>query len=142
MKLELGRRMPEANSHWEEGRKDVVVTSRSFAITIDHPVEQKGSDLGPTPSETLLSALAGCFTGTMIPIARIMNIPLSKVNLKLTATKGEKEYESLRSINIQVQIEPHLEDRSRFDRLIEQTKRNCTISNTLTHPPEITFSQA
>lgn len=134
--------MPEASSHWEQGRKEVLVNTRSFTITIDHPIEQRGTNLGPTPSETLLSALAGCFTGTMIPIARAMNISLDKVGLKLTALKGEKEYESLRSIHIEVMIEPKIQDKARFDRLIEQTKRNCTISNTLTHPPEITISQS
>ncbi len=132
--------MPEVSSHWEDGRKDVTVNVRSFILTIDHPVEQRGTGLGPTPSETLLSALAGCFTGSMVPVARIMNIPLRQVNLKITAVKGEKEYESLRSINIQVKIEPELEDKARLERLIEQTKRNCTISNTLAHPPIMTFS--
>lgn len=133
--------LPEVSSHWEEGHRDVPVKSRSFTTIIDHPIEQRGTDLGPTPSETLLTALAGCFTGTMVPIAKAMNIPLSKVDLKLSAIKGEKEYESLRSIHIQVRIEPRLEDKARFDKLVEQTKRNCTISNTLTHSPEITLSQ-
>lgn len=132
--------MLEVNSNWEDARKDVAVSVRSFALTIDHPVEQRGTDLGPTPSETLLSALAGCFTGTMVPIARAMNIPLDKVDLRVTAVKGEKEYESLRSINIHVKIEPKLQDRARLTYLVEQTKRNCTISNTLTHPPEMTFT--
>jgi putative redox protein len=134
--------LPEVNSRWEEGRKDVKVYSRSFTLTIDHPAEQRGTDLGPTPSETLLAALAGCFTGTMLPIARAMNIPLTKIDLKLTAVKGEKEYESLRSIHMQVKLEPELQDKSKFDRLVEQTKRNCTVSNTLTHPPEMTISQS
>lgn len=134
--------MPEVSSHWEEGRKDIAVHSRSFTLVIDHPVEQRGTDLGPTPSETLLSALAGCFTGTMLPIARAMNIPLTRIDLKLTAVKGAKEYESLRSIRMEVRLEPRLQDRVKFERLVEQTKRNCTISNTLTHSPEITISQS
>ncbi len=132
--------MPEVTSNWEAGRKDVEVNARTFTLTIDHPLEQRGTNLGPTPSEMLISALAGCFTGTMVPIARMMNIPLSKVRLKVSAVKGEHEFESLRSINIHVQIEPKLEDSAKLNHLIEQTKRNCTISNTLTHPPEFTFS--
>ncbi|MDG6923711.1 MAG: OsmC family protein [Nitrososphaerota archaeon] len=134
--------MPVVSSHWEEGQKDVKVHSRSFTLIIDHPLDQRGTDLGPTPSETLLSALAGCFTGTMLPIARAMNIPLTKIDIKLTATKGEKEYESLRSIHLEVKLDPRLQDRGKFERLVEQTKRNCTISNTLSHSPEITISQS
>jgi putative redox protein len=132
--------MPEVESRWEDGRKDVSISVRRFTLTVDHPFEQKGTDLGPTPSETLLSALAGCFTGTMIPIAKIMNIPVRSVHLKVSAVKGEKEYESIKSINIEIKIEPELQDKNKLQRLIEQTKRNCTISNTLSHPPEITFS--
>jgi putative redox protein len=131
--------MPEVTSHWEKGRKDVSVSVRSFELKIDHPPEQRGTDLGPTPSETLLAALAGCFTGTMVPIARMMNIQIDKITLKVSAVKGEKGFESLRSINIDVKIEPELKDGSKLENLIQQTKRNCTISNTLTHPPEFTF---
>ena len=131
--------MPEVTSHWERGRKDVSVNVRSFELKIDHPPEQRGTDLGPTPSETLLTALAGCFTGTMVPIARMMNIQIDKITLKVTAVKGEKGFESLRSINIDVKIEPELKDAAKLENLIQQTKRNCTISNTLTHPPELTF---
>jgi uncharacterized OsmC-like protein len=132
--------MIEVASHWEDGRKDVSVKIRSFNLIIDHPLDQKGTNFGPTPSETFLSALAGCFIGTMVPIARIMNIPLNKVRLKVTAIKGEKEFESLKAINIHVDIEPELEDKVKMTRLIEQTKRNCTISNTLVHPPIMTIS--
>ena len=132
--------MPEVTSHWEKGRKDVSVNVRSFELKIDHPLEQKGTDLGPTPSETLLSALAGCFTGTMVPIARMMNIQVDKITLKVSAVKGEKGFESLRTINIDVKIEPELKDTTKLENLIQQTKRNCTISNTLTNAPEMTFS--
>ena len=131
--------MHEVVSFWKEGNRDVRVRVRNFDLIIDHPIEQKGTDLGPTPSEVLLSALAGCFTGALVPIARAMSIPLEAVSLKVSAVKGEKQYESLRSIDIWVKIIPEVQDKERLRKLIEQAKKNCTISNTLTHPPVMTL---
>ena len=134
--------MPEVVSTWKKGNMEVKVRARDFDLVIDHPMEQKGTNLGPTPTEVLLGALAGCFTGTLVPIARAMSVPLESVNLRISAVKGEKEYESLRSIDISVKIVPEVQDKERLRRLIEQAKKNCTISNTLTHPPVITLHES
>src|SRR5487761_687257 len=134
--------MHEVVSFWKEGNRDVKVRVGNFDLIIDHPIEQKGTDLGPTPSEVLLSALAGCFTGTLVPIARAMSIPIESVSLKVSAVKGEKEYESLRSIDIWVKIIPEVQDKERLRKLIEQAKKNCTISNTLTHQPVIILHES
>lgn len=127
----------EVTSSWVESDKHVKIKARGFELIVDHPKEQRGTDLGPTPSEVLLSALAGCFTGTLVPIARAMSIPLESVSLKVSGIKGEKEYESLRSIEIFVKILPEVLDKERMKRLVEQAKRNCTITNTLLHSPQM-----
>jgi uncharacterized OsmC-like protein len=98
--------LSDVRSFWEEGTKAVRTKARDFDVVVDHPLEQKGTNLGPTPSEILLSALAGCFTGTMLPIALAMSIPIRSVALIVRAEKGERDYESLRSIEVQVKIEP------------------------------------
>ncbi len=134
--------MPEVMSTWKEGDKAVKIRARNFDLIIDHPIEQRGTDLGPTPSEALLTALAGCFTGTLVPIARAMGLQLDSVSLRISAVKGEKEYESLRSIDIWVKIVPEIQDKDRLRRLLEQTKRNCTISNTLANSPVLTLHES
>lgn len=138
--------MPSVISSWESGaennKKAVYVTIRNFQMIVDHPKEQGGTDLGPTPSEILLSALVGCFTGTLRTIARALSIPIDSVKIIAEAEKGEREYESLRSIRLKVEIQPRIEDDIRFKYLMEQTKRNCTISNTLSHSPEITITRS
>ena len=112
---------------------------RNFEVVIDHPAEQRGTDLGPTPSELLLSSLVGCYSGTIQAIARAMSIPVESVRIEAKGEKGEKEYESLKSISLKVDIQPKVESPERLRLLLEQTKRNCTVSNTLTHPPAISI---
>ena len=134
--------MPTVNSEWKKTGREVRVSVRNFEVIVDHPPEQRGTDLGPTPTELLLSALAGCYSGTMQAIARAMSIPIDNVRITADGVKGEKEYESLRSITLKVEITPKVESPERLKLLLDQTKRNCTVSNTLTHPPTITIEPA
>ena len=134
--------MPTVNSEWKKTGREVRVSVRNFEVVVDHPPEQRGTDLGPTPTELLLSALAGCYSGTMQAIARAMSIPIESVRITADGIKGEKEYESLRSITLKVEITPKVESPERLRLLLDQTKRNCTVSNTLTHPPTITIEPA
>lgn len=134
--------MPTVNSEWKKTGREVRVSVRNFKVVVDHPPEQRGTDLGPTPTELLLSALAGCYSGTMQAIARAMSIPIESVRITADGVKGEKEYESLRSITLKVEITPKVESPERLRLLLDQTKRNCTVSNTLTHPPTITIEPA
>ncbi|MCL4519296.1 MAG: OsmC family protein [Thaumarchaeota archaeon] len=134
--------MPTVNSEWKKTGREVRVSVRNFEVVVDHPPEQRGTDLGPTPTELLLSALAGCYSGTMQAIARAMSIPIESVRITADGVKGEKEYESLRSITLKVEITPKVESTERLRLLLDQTKRNCTVSNTLTHPPTITIEPA
>ena len=134
--------MPTVNSEWKKTGREVRVSVRNFKVVVDHPPEQRGTDLGPTPTELLLSALAGCYSGTMQAIARAMSIPIESVRITADGVKGEKEYESLRSITLKVEITPKVESPERLRLLLDQTKRNCTVSNTLTHSPTITIEPA
>ncbi len=134
--------MPTVNSEWKKTGREVRVSVRNFEVVVDHPPEQRGTDLGPTPTELLLSALAGCYSGTMQAIARAMSIPIERVRVTADGVKGEKEYESLRSITLKVEITPKVESPERLRLLLDQTKRNCTVSNTLTHSPTITIEPA
>ena len=124
-----------------EGRA-IVCRARGLEVTVDHPVEEHGTNLGPTPSELLVMSLIGCFSGALIATARFLSIPIQKVIINATAEKGEKEYRGLRSIELAVRLIPDLSDEERFNELVRQAKKNCTISNTLTYPPSVTISKA
>ena len=52
---------------------------RAFTYDADHPAVLVGSDLGPTPVEHLLHALAGCLTAGLANIAAARGIELTEV---------------------------------------------------------------
>jgi len=56
----------------------------------DEPVESGGGDLGPAPYDTLLAALGECTAMTVRWYARKKNLPLDKVEVKLTHHKDGK----------------------------------------------------
>lgn len=133
----------EVASTWDGNvGKAVVCRARGLEVTVDHPVEEHGTNLGPTPTELLVMSLTDCFTGALIATAGFLSIPVQKVMINATAEKGEKEFQSIRSIEMAVQLVPEMSDDERFWELIRQAKKNCTISNTLAHPPSIDVLKA
>jgi uncharacterized OsmC-like protein len=52
---------------------------RAFTAHVDHPNVLVGSDLGPTPVEYLLHALAGCLTAGLANIASARGVELTEI---------------------------------------------------------------
>lgn len=49
----------KAQAKWIQGT-EVESETRGFKLTIDKPLKENGTDLGPTPAELSLQALGGC----------------------------------------------------------------------------------
>ena len=64
-------------------RTDVVV--RDTETTIDEPVARGGTNLGPTPTEMLLAALAGCTNVIANKVAHQHGVELSQVSVDVTS---------------------------------------------------------
>lgn len=61
-------------------------TMRGHTLVIDEPPARGGTDRGPTPLETLLSAYLGCTNVILNLIAEEMGITVSGLELELTAS--------------------------------------------------------
>ena len=57
---------------------------RTFHFENDHPAVLVGRDLGPTPVETLLSALAACLTAGLVNIAAARGVQLTEVHSEVS----------------------------------------------------------
>jgi putative redox protein len=64
-------------------RADVSVRDVSF--TIDEPVERDGTNIGPTPTETALAALAGCTNVIGNKVAHKLGLDVSNFNVSIAA---------------------------------------------------------
>jgi putative redox protein len=62
-----------------------------LSLRVDEPLDQGGTDTGPTPHELLLSALGACTTMTMRWYAGVKGIPLKRGKVTLTRRKIKPE---------------------------------------------------
>lgn len=62
-----------------------TISVRDVNATIDEPLERDGTNLGLTPTETLMSSLIGCTNVISNKIAKKMGVTLGRMDVKLTA---------------------------------------------------------
>lgn len=62
-----------------------IVDVRDVSATIDEPVERAGTNLGLTPTETLMSSLIGCTNVISKRIAHGMGVEMGEMKVALTA---------------------------------------------------------
>jgi uncharacterized OsmC-like protein len=82
IKLKTTVRMAAQAQCLSHSRADVSV--RDLAFAIDEPVERGGTNLGPTPTETALAALAGCTNVIGHKCAQRLGVDLGALEVKVT----------------------------------------------------------
>lgn len=102
-----------------------IITNGKQSIIGDEPVNSKGTDLGFSPSELVLSGLALCKVATVRYIARQKSWDIGNVNAELIQ-EVQREKSGLRtSIKVKMTIEGDLSDEQRNE-LLRQAD-NCYI---------------
>jgi uncharacterized OsmC-like protein len=76
-------RMKLAGAGVSHARTDVAV--RDVKVTIDEPVERGGTNLGLSPTETLMAALIGCTNVITHKIAHKNGVDLKALSVRLEA---------------------------------------------------------
>ena len=64
------------------------VKAGNHELVFDEPADKHGTDFGPTPVETLISALVACTNMTVQMYARMKEWPLDEIAVRVT---GEQE---------------------------------------------------
>ncbi len=113
------------------------VSARSHAIVADEPASAGGTDLGPTPYEFLLTALASCTVMTLRMYADRKQWPLASASVDLrTGHSHEKDCEDcmtkkvdIGKIERRVNLGGPISDEQRI-RLLEIADR-CPVKQTL-----------
>jgi len=106
-----------------------IITNGTHTIVGDEPVKSKGTDLGLSPSELVLSGLAMCKVATVRFIARKNNWEIGEVRAELS--QEVKRDSSVLKTNIKVAI--HIEgdiSQEQKDELLKQANA-CYIHRQL-----------
>lgn len=96
-----------------------IITNGTHSIIGDEPVKSKGTDLGLSPSELVLSGLALCKAATVRFIARKNNWDIGEVRAELSQ-EVKREPDGLKTnVKVAIQIDGNISQEQK-DELIKQ----------------------
>jgi uncharacterized OsmC-like protein len=118
----------------------VKVSSGQFNLIIDEPTQMGGTNLGPTPVQVMLMALAGCLSITAFQIANEMQIRINQIHIDiegnidacgfLGCSKEQRAgFEEIK-VNILPTFIESISEELR-QQWLEETERRCPVSDTI-----------
>ena len=102
-----------------------IITNGTHSIVGDEPVKSKGTDLGLSPSELVLSGLAMCKVATVRYIARKNNWEIGNVIAELSQEVKREAKGLTTDVKVKIQIEGDLTAEQKTE-LLKQAD-NCYI---------------
>lgn len=114
--------------------KQLLGIARSHRVVADRPLEDGGTDAGPTAGEFLLAALGFCTMGTLVAYGSRAGLPTEGLKIHLA---GEKARNPDRYGRIKVVVTVGEQVSAEIRQRLHRVAQACTIHNTLVHPVEI-----
>jgi len=119
----------------------------NHTFVIDQPLSSGGQDLGPTPLEYYLAALAGCISSIARIITNQKKIDLKglkitsvgNINTDVLLGKNTEERSGFQSIDLQVWIDANLSDSQKVE-FLNEVERRCPVSENTINATEVTVS--
>jgi uncharacterized OsmC-like protein len=106
------------------------VHERTFHFDADQPTVMVGQDLGPTPAEYLLHALAACLTMGLASRAAAQGVRLTEVHSTVT---GDLEQDRLYTVTVRFSVTGCAPDEE-LRALVEQSRTRSAVLDILTNP--------
>jgi uncharacterized OsmC-like protein len=122
------------SARWRGGYA-VEVDARGHRVAIDEPEQAGGEDTAMMPTELFLASLAGCFCLALAWKAGRDGIELPGLRVDGRAERAGRE---LRYGRIVLEASADAPG-EQLERLVEQARRLCWVSNTLADPPAIEY---
>lgn len=115
-------------------RIEVKGKDREISFVCDQPVEEGGTDQGPTPVEMLVASLGAC-------VATMIGFYANQKKIDITGMSADVSFEKLKnpyrvgSINVFVNYPGETDDR--LQKTLERIAHTCIIHHTLENPPQM-----
>lgn len=109
---------------------EVIVDKHT--LIADEPTEVGGQDLGPKPTDFLLSALGSCKAITMRMYADMKKWPLEKIEVHLSMETIKNGTEQFTNIQADIKLLGDLDDQQR-ERILKVADK-CPIHKILSNP--------
>jgi putative redox protein len=117
-----------------KGAQFVAENAKGHKIIVDLAKENDGFEEGQVPTEVLASVLGACIGSTVRVFCLRHDIPFDGLTIRVDYEKVENPS---RLAKIDVELEFPDEFPEKYRRALVRAAAQCTIHNTLTHPPEI-----
>lgn len=122
----------------------VDVKCGNHRIVMDQPAHAAGQDLGPTPLELILAAVAGCFGTIGRLLAHQRKIDLRGMRFEIRAdydpagllgrdTSARPGFQALRVL-VEIDADLSAEDKQAF---LLEIERRCPLADNLTHGTQL-----
>lgn len=129
--------MSRFSVRYEEG-DHYVVDIGGHQIDIDQPVQDGGTDVGPTPTELFVAGLAACVAFYAGRYLRRHNIAADGFEVGCTFDMSTERPARVTAIRLDLSLPKSFpsERREAFMRVVE----HCTVHNSLRQPPDVTMT--
>lgn len=115
------------------------IKSGKFSMVIDEPEQMGGTDLGPSPMQALLMALAGCLNITGHFVARERNLKLNDMDIHIEGIMNPGTFMGMPSNDragfreIQVHIDADFDRASTEDieQWLHDTEARCPVTDNI-----------
>ena len=108
---------------------------RGHLLVADEPIDNGGSDAGPTPTELLLSSLASCTTSTLRMYVDRKGWEVDRVDLEMGIRIEKTDSGQVSYLDSVIEITGNVSSEQK-ERLLE-IARKCPIHRLLTNPINI-----
>ena len=124
---EVTRIMSRIHVRWQGNYQTSITIRGIHHLQGDEAPEYGGQDAGPMPTDLLLAGVASCMCLAVSHVARKRRIALENLTVEASASKDEQAF---RFGLIELMVKADL-PQDQLDRLVDQAKRYCFVSNTL-----------
>ena len=126
--------MIEAKAAWKKNFQ-VRVDVRQFEIDVDEPPQYHGDDTGMMPTELFISSLASCFCMALVFVAKKKRVKIDDMNVNVSAEADTKNFRYSKLI---VKVSSSIANTA-LEEIIEQAKKYCYVSNTISESCPIEY---